>query len=89
MPWRETRSGPLAHRAKLRMEDALRRWKAEPHPRLRFKILLEYTALMAEWLDHTQRHLRELDDVPVWTRTDSTPAASTNTEAVNSAAAAP
>lgn len=91
MPWRATRSGPLAHRTKLRMEDAPRRWKAETHPGRRFRILLDYTALMAEWLDHTRRHLRELDDMPAWKQTDSTPApaASTGDDTVTRAATAP
>lgn len=62
--WSGTPSGVLAYRAKLRMEDAIRRWKAETHPRRRFDILLEYTAQMAEWLHHVQEHLRLLDAAP-------------------------
>jgi len=71
--WSATRSGPLAQRAKLRMDDAIRRWKAETHPQLRVNILLEYTALMTEWLDHVRAHLRELDEAPLMRRMEPAP----------------
>ena len=62
--WSATASGALAYRAKLRMEDAIRRLKAEAHPRRRWDLLLEYTVLMSEWLHHIQEHLRLLDAAP-------------------------
>ena len=79
--WSATPSGALAHSAKLRMEDAIRRLKAETHPRQRWGILLEYTVLMSEWLEHIQQHLRQLDTAP--------PATTAATERVTRVAATP
>jgi hypothetical protein len=59
--WSSTASGEAAWNTRLKMEETVRRWKSEKDSASRYRMLAEYTVLMAEWLQHTREHLRLLE----------------------------